>query len=244
MTHPQKPLLYHSHCNANPSRLSFLLPSCLFSISLSSFLFLPSSSLSPSTTLSLSFFHSFSRKVSVKFLGRTAISPLLSSSLLDHFFFLLFAYICIYIYSAAPIIALFAKGRRKNRYPHTHTCTDHTYMQRYMLTWYFIKLVFSGRQINESNVNLSWENTFLGVLLFKITDNPPCSRNSALGSGQTCSLGGSEYCVLVLSCCLALPRLCAGCAQEGHGVVSAKLRPHHEQPQWPERCTRPGISLL
>lgn len=217
---------------------SFFLPA------FSPFLYLPSSSLSPSTTLSLFFFHSFSRKVSVKFLGRIAISPLLSSSLLDHFFFLLFAYICIYIYSAAPIIALFAKVRRENRCPHTHMYRPHVYAKVHANMWYFIKLVFCGRQINESNVNLSWENTFLGVLLFKITDNPPRSRDSALGSGQTCSLGGSEYCVLVLSCCLALPRLCSGCAQEGHGVVSAKLRPHHEQPQWPERCTRPGISLL
>ena len=75
---------------------------------------------------------------------------------------------------------------------------------------YFVKLVFSGKRINELNLNLSLENTFLKVRLFKITDYPPHCRDSALGPGQARSLGWLREVCAAPGFPLAVSRLSPG----------------------------------
>lgn len=111
---------------------------------------------------------------------------------------------------------------------------------------YFVKLVFSGKKIDELNLNLSLENTFLKVPLFKITDYPPHCRDSALGPGQVRSLGWlREVCTGTLLLPLAFPWLTPGCPQVCPcGGLCSTLSAQCTAVRWPELRTHTGISLL
>ena len=57
-----------------------------------------------------------------------------------------------------PIMAYFAKFKKKKKNPHIHMYIIHTDMQSTWYMYYLINLVFSSREINELDLSLSLEN--------------------------------------------------------------------------------------